>query len=57
MLLLADQMVEILENLRDNQWDVLLVQYLELWEVFLLVAPIMTSKVGMKISSLKYIDW
>ena len=43
-------------SLRDIHWDILLVQDLELWEVLLMVAPLMDSQVVTEISNFRYLD-
>ena len=57
MILLADRMGRIQENLRDPHWEIVLVQDMELWEVRLMVAPLVDFQVGMEITSLMSRDW
>ena len=55
--MLEDQMRRMIKNLIYIHWYIILVQDLELWEVLLMVGPLMAFKVEMEISSLRDIEW
>ena len=55
--MLEDQMRRMIKNLIYIHWYIILVQDLELWEVLLMVVPLMAFKVEMEISSLRDIEW